>query len=886
MVKGKEGNRSVLLLIFVLFSVFAISNAETVEVMIPDTNLEFGLRSALAKSTGAITDEDLASLTKLEAENNGISDLTGLEYCTNLTTLNLGFDSGNLISDISPLANLTKLNYLYLRYNQIKDISPLKQLTNLRELHLGNNQISDINSLSGLTNLIRLDIGYAGGNQISDISTLANLTNLEYLEIGYNQVKDLTPLIKLSNLKELHIGWNQISDISPLANLVNLRRLRVEGNKVSDVNPLMSLANLTWLYLSGNNISDIGPLSSLLNLDDLYIGSNQISDINPLSSLTNLEGLWLGSNQIGDIAPLANLGNLKSLAIDRNGIISDIRPLELLTNLTMLDLTSNRIQDLGPLANLTNLTTLFLGDNLIRDLDQLENLTNLRLLHAWNNQIADIRPLKNLTDLRALDLGGNQIEDISSLSELKELGSLSLGRNRIMDVSTLSALTNLTKLDLNNNQISELQPLVDNSGLGKGDTVEIKGNPLSDISYNTHIPALQVRGVNVVFDPRPPRPPIGISPIESQMAGTTFWIDVYAGVEDIPVPKLFGISFKFKYTNTEIIDVAPPTNESVVAGDLLGTDVIFFSTVDDNVGQVTISITRKAGAGGVEDFGTLARIRLSVSSNVSGDTSTELTIMDVQAQDPDGNRIWLSPKSLTVMVKQAGVFVWPGDTDNNGIVDERDVLPIGMYWAKTGPARSPASATWAAQTASTWTPSTATYADANGDGIVDERDVLPIGMNWHKTHEVPLGAPSLDIASIDHSQYLDAYRTLLTAFESSPKTEPVLGMAGLLREMIRQSIPKKTMVFQNYPNPFNPDTWIPFQLAEDTVVKIAIYNASGMLVRTLDLGYREAGIYIGKTRAAYWDGMNDVGENVASGVYFCRIQLGDLVTVKKIILAK
>ena len=583
-----------------------------------------------------------------------------------------------------------------------------------------------------------------------------------------------------------------------------------------------------------------------------------------MRSLTKLTFLRLEHNQIKDIDSLKNFPNLGYLDLADNQI-SDIRPLLNLANLTYLDLSKNQIKDSNTIANLTNLTELYFNDNYIDNIKFLENLIQLTKLGISNNKINDISTLARLSDLEELQANGNRVSDISILSKLNKLALLKL----------------------NDNQITDLQSLVDNPGISKGDTVEVKGNPLGHVSCRIHIPELLARGVIVVFDIESCGSYIGISSITPQMSGKAFWVNIYAGVENFPMSNLFGISFRLNYTNTEIIDVVSPASENILAGDLLGSDVLFFSSVDDNKGQIMISITRKAGAGGIDGFGTLGRVSLIASSNINSETSFGLNITDIEAQDPDGNRIFCRiPEKITVAIRPGGIIVWPGDTDNNGIVDERDVLPIGMYWAKTGPARSPASAAWFAQIVSTWTPSMATYADANGDGVVDERDVLPIGMNWHKTHEVPLGAPSLDIASIDHSQYLDAYRTLLTAFESSPKTEPVLGMAGLLREMIRQSIPKKTMVFQNYPNPFNPDTWIPFQLAEDTVVKIAIYNASGMLVRTLDLGYREAGIYIGKTRAAYWDGMNDVGENVASGVYFCRIQLGDLVTVKKIILAK
>ena len=99
-------------------------------------------------------------------------------------------------------------------------------------------------------------------------------------------------------------------------------------------------------------------------------------------------------------------------------------------------------------------------------------------------------------------------------------------------------------------------------------------------------------------------------------------------------------------------------------------------------------------------------------------------------------------------------------------------------------------------------------------------------------------------------------------------------------------VPRNPKLLQNYPNPFNPETWIPYQLATDETVAIRIYNINGQLVRQLDLGNQEAGSYIGRDRAAYWDGKNQAGEQVASGVYFYHIQAGAFRATKKMVIAK
>jgi len=99
-------------------------------------------------------------------------------------------------------------------------------------------------------------------------------------------------------------------------------------------------------------------------------------------------------------------------------------------------------------------------------------------------------------------------------------------------------------------------------------------------------------------------------------------------------------------------------------------------------------------------------------------------------------------------------------------------------------------------------------------------------------------------------------------------------------------IPDKTTLLQNYPNPFNPETWIPFQLAQEENVTILIYNISGQLVRTLNLGRRGAGLYLSRERAAYWDGRSEMGEQTASGVYFYTIKVGDFRATRRMVIIR
>jgi hypothetical protein len=90
----------------------------------------------------------------------------------------------------------------------------------------------------------------------------------------------------------------------------------------------------------------------------------------------------------------------------------------------------------------------------------------------------------------------------------------------------------------------------------------------------------------------------------------------------------------------------------------------------------------------------------------------------------------------------------------------------------------------------------------------------------------------------------------------------------------------------NYPNPFNPETWIPYQLAAASSVRIHIYDLMGQWVRTLDLGRQPAGAYFSRNRAAYWDGRNALGEHVATGVYFYRLETDDFTATKRMVIVK
>ena len=285
--------------------------------------------------------------------------------------------------------------------------------------------------------------------------------------------------------------------------MLELTRLKLNPGNIVNLAGLEHARNLVWLQLPHNQVGDISPLAGLRSLANLELGYNNISDIGPFAGLTRLTILNLPDNNISAVSPLAGLTRLKILDLARNNI-SDIKPIAGLTDLYSLRLSDNSISDISVVAGLTKLTELDLSDNNVSDISAVAGLTNLTQLSLGGN-ISDIAAVARLTKLTRLILWRNNISDISAVAGLTDLTDLGLESNSITDISPVSGLTNLTGLHLANNNISDILPLVENTGLGGGDRINVWRNPLSYASINTHIPALQERGVEVFFHNRTPQ---------------------------------------------------------------------------------------------------------------------------------------------------------------------------------------------------------------------------------------------------------------------------------------------------------------------------------------------------------------------------------------------
>ncbi len=126
-------------------------------------------------------------------------------------------------------------------------------------------------------------------------------------------------------------------------------------------------------------------------------------------------------------------------------------------------------------------------------------------------------------------------------------------------------------------------------------------------------------------------------------------------------------------------------------------------------------------------------------------------------------------------------------------------------------------------------------------------------------------------------QVYDVKHTLsLLPYAVEPKDKKIVTLGEI----------KRNQLLQNFPNPFNPETWIPFQLADKNNVTIQIYTPTGNLVRTLSLGVMSEGDYSSQNKAIHWDGCNNQGEPVSSGIYLYTINAGDFSATRKMLIRK
>ena len=173
-------------------------------------------------------------------------------------------------------------------------------------------------------------------------------------------------------------------------------------------------------------------------------------------------------------------------------------------------------------------------------------------------------------------------------------------------------------------------------------------------------------------------------------------------------------------------------------------------------------------------------------------------------------------------------------------------------------------------------------ADVNGDGVVSILDLVLVAGMFEEAAAAPSAQPQVPetLTAVEVQDWLTDARAVEIR-------DPIMKRGFVvLKQLLVSLTPTKTELLSNYPNPFNPETWIPFRLAEDANVTLTIYDVEGKEVRRLNIGHSKAGIYESRDKAIYWDGKNDLGESVASGVYFYHLTAGGYSATRRMVILK
>ena len=870
----------------------------------------------------------LTNLYYLGLAHNQISDITPLAGLTQLIHLAI---SANPISDITPLTGLTNLQFLELQLNPVVDITPLARLTELKGAILGGNEISDLTPLTGLTNLLALDLH---NNQINDITPLAGLTGLEGLDLGDNQINDITPLAGLTQLRGLALRTNHIQDLSPLAGLTMLQALFLARNQISNITPLTGLTELECLDLGENQIADADAdlLKTLPKLMKLRLGGDPSDPYHFVIVAPNGDRIHfvipLGVRSARDPEQETSPQETSPQeTLPQSPVSTSVNEAELppmywvgSESNTLYGLTDGEVETLLPsVQNATSFAIDVANDKLYWT-EQTSNRTGK--IHSANLDGTNAQLVKNLTSVPhdiALDAAGGKIYLTNSWGKIQRLNvdgsgfepnlvtGLDTPQSIALDVlggkvywTEMSGRIRRANLDGTNIQdvVTGLATPIDiaifrdtiywaeKTGENQGEIRQayLNGNP-NAVTYTTFTQGFPVGiAVDAVENKlywTTSRGEIG----RANFDGSHFQPNIVTGL-GAPGTLVIETRLPDALPTNAVLSISPSTVISPAIGEQLSLNLNIADGASVAGYQVTVQFDATAlryvessngnylSAGATfatpiakEGYVVLASNAPTGVSNGDGTLATvtfevmavkasTLTLSEPLLTDNQGNTFLprVEARKITKPPKLKE------DVTGDGVVNILDLVAVASSFGKTGE----------------------TSADVNADGIVNIVDMVLVAA----TLSTNAGAPSLRLASLEMFTAADVREWLSQAYQLNDINVNHQRGILVLEQLLAVLIPKETILLPNYPNPFNPETWIPYQLAKAGDVKISIYDAKGALVRTLALGHHSAGFYTNKSRAAYWDGRNTLGERVASGIYFYQLQADDISLLRKMIILK
>ena len=433
----------------------------------------------------------------------------------------------------------------------------------------------------------------------------------------------------------------------------------------------------------------------------------------------------------------------------------------------------------------------------------------------------------------AVEAGLNKAEGAPIVpSEMVIFSCLTVPGASIHNLTGLESAINLTGLDLLGNNISDISPV---AGLVSLKWIDLSSNNVSDISplaANTGL-----RHGDTVY--------IRQNPLSYQSIYT-----------HIPMLQSRGVTVYFEnQAHPALVKISGDNQHGIPSASLTSPFVI---EVQDKNGSALagapVTFTVIAGGGRLSITSTTtdengrAESTLTLGPNI-GRNAIKVSVVGIE-----------SPLTFYA-ISDTGSPPITADVNHDGTVNILDLVSVASEYGNQG--RNLA-------------------ADINEDRIVDIFDLILVAGMFADTAAAPLARPQVP-------ETLTAVKVQgwLTDVSSLELRDPTVKRGLVVLEQLLVSLtPRKTELLANYPNPFNPETWIPYRLGEDTFVTLKIYDTNSRIIRTLDVGHRIAAAYEGPSRALHWDGKNDLGEPVASGVYFYTLTAGDYSATRKMVILK
>ncbi len=755
-------------------------------------------------------------------------------------------------------------------------------------------------SIDALRGLKGLD---ANRRTIANLSGLEYANNLEWLFIGVNQITNLGPLSGMKKLETLHIYTNPISDISPLANLDSLKYLNASGCHIVDISPLANLTELIHLHLSWNRVTDISALANLNNLELLKLRNNPIIEYGALHGLS-LD--YVEYDQACDIPPpplqprLSNrtfpsvFGAWGSATITNQPHLSEIEKITQYDLYFTGDVFYQHFLDTGygwelrsPISASTrirddylaiNPNMIFLIEISMRDLDK----TRFAADSPYWIKGANGQPVAGTQGTYLLDFTHPDVQEMI-VGQALAVERCGLYDGVVFDwwsekTAVLADESNLWtggyvgfEEEQNARDIilegirSNARPEFLVFANTNWATIPRTGHQVNGSFMETSVPCSQhTQGPNA-------HELIRQRLIESEVS--LQWLQ--GGLKEPRIVSVEGCAFSDESPDSprnlrwmRAITTLSLTHSDgyVLFKNGHGHDNYYWYDFWDadlgrpvgEKGQVYqgtagLYIREYTNGWAVYNHSGLPQV-IRLPEKVQG-VASGLVNVEHALPDLDGEMYLKAVVSdqLPVVSENAA------DVNGDGVVNILDLVLVAQG-ISGGDGEG----------------------DVNGDGVVNVFDLVQVAGAIGGGGAAP-SPHSLDpsiISATNVERWLTQAQGL--GVGDANFQQGIRFLEGLLAALT----PKETALLPNYPNPFNPETWIPYHLARGAEVTITIYDTKGTPVRRLALGNQAAGHYAERGKAAYWDGRNEDGEAVASGIYMYQFRAGDYAASRRMVIVK